>query len=399
MVRFLILLVVVAGLAAGGWYGYRNYTKEEAPTVLTTPVVRGDIEETVLASGILKPARLVAVGAQESGRITKLHVAVGDTVKSGDLVAEIDSKTQVNALRTAKAALENLKAQKKEREATLSFARSELKRQKSLLAQHATAQSEYDSAVETVATTEAQIDQLSAQIVEGEVAVETAEVNLGYTRVTAPADGTVLWVSAQEGQTVNAIQSAPTIVILGQLDTMRVRAEISEVDVVKVKPGQEVYFTILGDPDNRREAKLETIEPAPESITSDSSLTSSSVSSGGSSSSTSAIYYNGVFTVPNPDGALKTYMTAEVHIIVGFARDALIVPSAALVARRDDSRYTVRVQDRDGAITDRTVEVGLDTKVRAQILSGLQEGDRVVIGDAAGASAERAGGRRRPRIF
>src|SRR3546814_1790453 len=100
------------------------------------------------------------------------------------------------------------------------------------------------------------IEALEAQIVEAEVAVEIARVDLGYTKITAPIDGTVLAIVTQEGQTVNATQSAPTIIVIGQIDVMTVRAEISEADIVRVRPGQQVYFTILGDPDHRYEATL-----------------------------------------------------------------------------------------------------------------------------------------------
>src|SRR3546814_20214862 len=96
-----------------------------------------------------------------------------------------------------------------------------------------------------------------------------SRVNLCYAQITAPSDGTVLAIVTQEGQTVNASQSAPTIIVLGQIDVMTVRAEISEADIVHVRPGQAVTFTILADPDPRYEATLGSLEPAPESITGD----------------------------------------------------------------------------------------------------------------------------------
>src|SRR5690606_29502592 len=148
---------------------------------------------------------------------------------------------------------------------------------------------EFESAEAEVKTTRAQIEALDASIIEAEVAVLTAEANLGYTQITAPIDGTVLAIVTQEGQTVNAAQSAPTIVIMGQLEVMTVKAEISEADIVKVKPGQPIYFTILSDPDRRYEATLASIEPAPESIRNDSSFSTSSSTTSASSTS-SAIY-------------------------------------------------------------------------------------------------------------
>ena len=391
--RIAVALVVLAVAAVAAWFARPYLIEEEAPDVMTAPVTRGDVEVTVLASGTLKPAKLVAVGAQVSGRITNLHVALGDTVKEGDLIAEIDSVTQENALRTAEATLANVRAQKVEKEATLTLNRQTLERQQRMLAQQATSQADFESAEAAVKTTQAQIDALAAQVVEAEVAVETAKANLGYTRITAPMGGTVLAIVSQEGQTVNAAQSAPTIVVLGQLDTMKVEAEISEADIVDVKPGQPVYFTIVGDLDTRYDAVLESIEPAPESIVNDPSISNSS--SGASSASTEAIYYNGIFYVPNPNGHLRTYMTAEVHIVLGAARDVLTIPAVAIGPRDRDGSRTVDVLQADGAIATRKVEIGLNDKSVAEVRSGLEEGARVVTGTRSGESATRERRRRR----
>lgn len=395
--RRVLIAAAVLLVAAGAAYLMRGtFFPEEQMNFMTAPVARGDVEESVLATGLLKPVRLVAVGAQVSGRITSLKVDLGQTVEKGDLVAEIDSVTQQYALRTAEATLANVKAQKVEKEATLALARQTLERQSRMVAQRAVSQADFDTAEADVKTAEAQIAALEAQIVEAEVAVENAQADLDYTRITAPIEGTVLWISSQEGQTVNASQSAPTIVILGQLDMMTVRAEISEADVVNVKPGQPVYFTIIGDPDKRYDAELASIEPAPESITGDSLLTSSS-SSSSSTTSTDAIYYNGIFNVPNPDGRLRTYMTAEVHIVLGQAKDVLTIPASALGARAADGSYTVRVLNADRTVSTRKVEVGLNDKVTAEIKSGLEEGERVISGQLSAATAS-SGSRRGPRM-
>lgn len=395
----LILLILIAATLGAGFYFYKGglSSDTEAPTYLTARVSKGDVQETVLATGILKPRKLVAVGAQVSGRITTLHVDLGQEVEAGDLVAEIDSVTQENQLRTAKASLENSRAQLAEQEANLTLARSTLKRQETLVAQQATAQAELEAAEADVKTVEAQIAALNAAIVEAEVAVETAEANLAYTRITTPISGTVLAVVSQEGQTVNASQSAPTIVIIGQLDVMTVRAEISEADIVNVEPGQEVTFSIIGDPARTYTSSLESIEPAPESITSDSSITSSSSSSSGSSS-TSAIYYNGIFHVPNSDGRLRTYMTAQVEIVLGKAEDVLTVPAAALKSGPDAGTYTVQVVGPSGAVETRPVEVGLNDKVTAEIRSGLEEGETVIIGQRSGSFADGSSSRRGSRM-
>ena len=395
--RLLLAAVVLLATASGSWFAWRAAFAEAATDALVTaPVTRGDIRQTVLATGILKPSRLVAVGAQVSGRLTALKVALGDRVKQGGLIAEIDSVNQQNDLRIAEAALANVRAQRNEKRATLRQAELELARQKKMVAQNAVSQAAYEAAEATVATTRAQIEALEAQIAEAEVAVDVARVDLGYTRITAPIDGTVLAIVTQEGQTVNASQQAPTIVVLGQIDVMTVRAEISEADIVGVQPGQPVSFTILGDSDRRYEARLAGIEPAPESITGDSSITSSSSSGSASSSSASeAVYYIGTFEVPNPDGRLRTYMTAEVQIVTDEARDVLTVPAAALVGGGRGG-YSVRVVDAAGQVAARPVEIGLNNKVAIEVRGGLGEGERVVTGQAdGGAPATPARGSRR----
>ncbi|MFC0284283.1 efflux RND transporter periplasmic adaptor subunit [Camelimonas abortus] len=377
--KYALLLAAAAAIAGGAWW-WRSAAKPSGPAYVTAPVTRGDVEETVLATGTLRPARLVAVGSQVSGRVLSVKHKVGDRVRKGELVAQIDSTNQENKLRTAEADLARLRAQREEKIASLRLAEQNLQRQQAMVTRNAVSRLDYDRAVAEVEMIRAQIAALDAQITSGEVAVEDARANLGYTQIVAPIDGTVLAVVTQEGQTVSAIQSAPTIVILGQLDNMAVNAQISEADVVKVKPGQKVRFSIIGEPDRTQMATLEAIEPAPESIRTDPAISSSSASS---SAATSAIYYNGVFHVPNPDGRLRTYMTANAHIILGQAKDVLTVPASAL--QRRGRGHVVRVAGPDGKVEERRVEVGLNDKVKAEIRSGLKEGERVIVGDAADA--------------
>lgn len=295
--RGLAALLLILAIGGGAWLYQDRLRPAAAPTLLSAAATTGDIEQTVLANGQLKPVRLVAVGSQASGRVTSLAVRLGQAVKAGELIAQIDSMTQQNALRTAEANLANVRAQREQASANLVLAEQTLARQRLTLNQRATSQADYDTAQATLAATRAQIASLDAQIIAAQVAVETARVNLGYTRITAPADGTVLAIVTQEGQTVNANTTTPTMVVLGDVSTMTVFAEISEADVVRVRPDQQVYFTILGNPRRRFQARLASIDPAPQSITSDSSISSSSsvgsgssASSSSSSSSSQAIY-------------------------------------------------------------------------------------------------------------
>lgn len=368
------LLIAAALIAAGVAIKILFFSTEPPPQFTTAPAVRGNLENSVLATGTLEAFKLVSVGAQVSGQLKSLKVELGDVVTQGQLLAEIDSLTQQNALRNAEAALETKRAQRAAQVATLKQADQDFKRQKQMLALDASSRQDYEAAEATLGTVRAQIAALDAEIKQAGITMDTAKVNLGYTQITAPMDGTVVAVIAQEGQTLNANQQAPTIIKLAQLDTLTVKAQISEADVIRVQPGQEVYFTILGEPDKRHYGKLRSVEPAPESIATETSSSSSS----SSSSTSSAIYYNGLFDVPNPEGILRISMTAQVYIVLDKAEDAVLVPSSAL--RSTDKGTSVRVLNAQGQPEPRRVKVGIDNNISAQILEGLEPGEQVVVG-------------------
>jgi len=349
-----------------------NPFNAKKPDIVTASVMRGDVEQTVLATGVLEPAKLVSVGAQASGQVKKLYVELGDTVKAGDPIADIDSRNQINTVSNAQAGLSNVTAQRSAAAADLTQAQLNYERQKRLYEQGAAAKSDFESAESQLANARASIAAANAQIKQANLTLNTAETNLGYTKIVAPMDGTIVAVVTEEGQTVNANQSAPTIVMLAQLDKMTVSAEISEADVEKVEAGQDVYFTTLGDSTKRHYAKLRTVAPAPASIESTSSSTSSS--------SASAVYYNGLFDVDNADGKLKTGMTAQVYIVQASAKNALTVPSSAL-ERRGRQGYFAKVVKENGEIEQRAVKVGINTNVTAQITDGLKEGEKIVVAE------------------
>lgn len=364
------------------------FTAPKKPDFVTATAALADLEQAVLATGTLQAFKQVSVGAQASGQIKSLKVALGDTVKKGQLVAEIDSLTQQNSLRTTEAALANVQAQLLVQKATLKQAELSYQREKTLLAADASARATFEAADAALQTARAQVGAAQSQITQAQIAVSTARLNLGYTQILAPIDGVVVALVAQEGQTVNANQSTPTILKLARLDTITVKAQISEADVVRVHPGQKVYFTILGAPDKRYTTTLRTVEPAPDSILTDTAATTTSAS---------AIYYNGLLDVPNPEGLLRISMTAQVNIVLNEAKQVLSIPSAALGDRDREGRSTVRVVDATGQAVPRNVKVGLNNNVNAQILDGLAVGDRVVVGEAAAAGAPGSSGSTRMR--
>ncbi|EEG10407.1 efflux RND transporter periplasmic adaptor subunit [Pseudogulbenkiania ferrooxidans] len=385
-------LLAAAVLAAAGGAKLLLFPAPASPAYLTAPVTRADLEDSVLASGAVKALKQVSVGAQVSGEVKSLKVSLGQQVKKGELVAEIDPRSQQNTLLDAEAALASKQAQLRVKQAALTKADLDARRQTSMLAEEATARENVDSARASLATARAEVAQLQAEIEQARITLNTARLNLGYTKIVAPIDGVVVAVPVEEGQTVNASQSAPTIVKIAQLDTVTVKAEISEGDVTRVKPGLPVYFTILGAPDRRYRATLRAIDPGPQSLSdaadsSTSSSSSSSSSSNSSSSSSSAIYYYGLFDVPNPDHQLRISMTTQVSIVLAEARNVLTIPATALGERGQDGVYTVTVLDQDGRPSPRRVKIGLNNNVSAQVLSGLKQGERVVVGQASASTA------------
>jgi len=388
ILRYTLLALLLAAIAFGVKACY--FPTKAPPQFVTARATTTDLEDVVLATGTVQAFKQVSVGAQVSGQIKTLNVALGDVVKKGQLVAEIDSTTQQNNVRNAQAAMENTRAQLAAQQATLVQAELTYRRQKELLDAEAGSRQDYEAAQATLQTTQANIAALQAQIKQAAITADTAQVNLGYTKISSPIDGVVVALVAQQGQTVNANQTTPTIIKVAQLDTVTIKSQISEADVVKVQPGQKVYFTILGEPDTRYYATLRTVEPAPDSILTDS--TSSTSSSSSSTTSTTAIYYNGLFDVPNPQGKLRISMTAQVSIVRAEAKGTLTIPSSALGKRDPDGSYTVRVVDADGNAAPRKIRIGINNNVSAQVTEGLAEGDRVVLGEATAGPAGMGGG-------
>lgn len=299
---------------------------------------------------------------------------LGQTVRRGDLIAEIDSAPQRIVLRNAEERLNVVRAQRRARAATLAQARLELRRQTELLKDDATSRAQFELAEAAVLAGEAEVEALDAQIAEATTTVGTARVNLGYTEIRAPVDGTVVAIVARRGQTVNANQTTPTIIRLANLDAMIVQARISEADVTRVRSGQEAYFTVLGDPDRRFQATLRSIELAPESFAETSQSRSAAASP-----TTRAVYYNGLLEVPNGEGRLRIAMTAQVSIVLERASDVPTVPASVLGRRAADGGHTVRVLLDGGALDCRTVTVGVNNNAVAEVRSGLKVGERVVV--------------------
>jgi membrane fusion protein, macrolide-specific efflux system len=352
---------------------------KQAVNYITSPVTKMNIEKTVLADGTISAFKQVSVGAQVSGQIKKLYVELGDEVKQGDMIAEIDDLKQSNDLKQSEASLNSLEAQREAKKARLVNYQLTYDRQLKLINKGVGIQSDLDAAKAELKAIKADITSLNADIVKAQVAVDTAKVNLGYTKIRSPIDGVIVAIPVNQGQTVNSVQSAPTIVKVAQLDKMTVEAQISEADVVNVKKGMPVYFTILGQPNRRFDGlTLRAVEPAPDSINTESNSLSSS------STTKSAIYYNGLFDVDNPDNTLRISMTAQVYIVLAEAKDVLTIPSQAIQKNIDNDKAIVYIIDKQNDIEEREVSLGINNNINVEIKSGLKEGEVVVVSSATG---------------
>ena len=366
----LLLLAVVA------WGAWTYFKPKDTVTYITEEVKRGNIKQTVSATGEIASSHLVEVGAQASGQIKKLYVKLGQKIKKGDLIAEIDSRTQVNTLNTNRAKLETYQAQLASAQIALGTAEKKYAREKALWAKDATSKEELEDAQDALASAKATISELKSSIKQTQISINTAETDLGYTRITAPMDGTVVAIPVEEGQTVNANQSTPTIIQLADLETMLNKMQIAEGDATKVKAGQKVKFTILSEPDQPIEAVLDTIDPG---------LTTMSQGSYSTSTDTTenAIYYYARALVPNEQGKLAIGMTTQNTIEINSADNVLIIPSTAI--KKQGGKSVVRVQGADGQAKDQEITVGLKDSMHTEVKSGLKAGDKVVLSEMSAA--------------
>ena len=363
---------------------------EEKISYLTETVRVGDIIKTVNATGEVAAGQLVNVGAQVSGQIERLAVSLGDAVKKGDLIAEIDSTTQKNDLEINKAKLNTYEAQLVSREIALKVAESQYEREKKLKTRNAASDESLENAENTYASARAAVEEMKSLIIQTKISVSTSETNLGYTRISAPFDGTVVSVPVEEGQTVNANQTTPTIVQVADLRQMEIKMQISEGDVTKVKTGMAVNYTILSEPDRVFKGTLRSVDPGLSTL-SDGAYT-------GSTDAGTAVYYYGKLVAPNDDGALRIGMTTQNTITIAEARQVLIVPSIAVT--RHGGRSFVQVL-KGGKAEEREIKTGLSDNMNTQVVEGLEEGDQVVAAQmtsaelAASSNVQMRGG---PRI-
>lgn len=360
---FLFALVALAAL-----FGCKAWFKDEPVSYITEPVIRKNIEKTVNATGEVKAIELVTVGAQTSGKIEYLPVKVGQRIQKGDLIAQIDSTTQENDVNSTKAKLTSLKAQLNAAEISAKIAEKQFIREQRLLKKNAASQEDFENAKDAFEAAKAKVTELKASIAETALALNTAETNLGYTKITAPLDGVVVSVPVKTGQTVNAAMNTPTIVQIADLSQMEILIEISEGDIGKVQTGAKVTYTVLSAPETVYETTLKSIDPGLTLLTNGEYTEVVG--------SDEAIYYYGRLVVDNPDGALRIGMTTQNVIYVAQADNVLTVP--VLAVKKDGAQSYVNVLTPTG-IQRHAVITGLSDGVDIEIKSGVSDHDTVVI--------------------
>ncbi len=325
----------------------------------TVAVVRGDVENTVVAAGIVQPIKYVDVGAQTSGKLKSLKVKRGDKVNKGQLLAEIDPVLAQSALTSANATLENMTSQRALKEAQLVLTKLQRDRNDKLYSEMVISASDHEISNANYNIALADAAALSAQMKQATASVNTAKANLGYTKITAPMTGDVVSINLLEGQTLNANQSAPNILRIADLSTVTIWAQVSEADINRVELGQNVYFTVLGQ-SKRWNGKIRQILPTPELIN-------------------NVVFYDVLFDIPNPGQDLNIQMTAQVFIILANAKNVLLIPTSVIGNAADSARINIEILNSNGKPESRLIRIGIRSEISTEVIEGLKEKELVLM--------------------
>lgn len=381
------ILIILLILGLGGYFVYDKFfnIKDEKVEFITKKAKKGSFSKKVDATGEIFATELIDVGAQVSGQIKKLYVKLGDQVKKGDMIASIDSSTQQNSIDNKEAQLAIYKAQLESAKVALNIAKTQFDRENALFSKNATSKQEFESAKNTYSANSAKIKELEAQIKQTNIELSTAKINLGYTKITAPRDGTVVSVQVEEGQTVNANQTTPTIVNIADLSHVKMKMQIAEGDITKIKVGTPVEYSILSEPTKKFQTTVSSIDPGLTTLSDGSygSSSSSKSSYSSSSSSSSAVYYYAQSIVDNKDGILRIGMTTQNELLIANVEGAIIVPSIGI--KKDENGTFVYVL-KDGKPVKTAVKTGIKDNLDTQIISGINEGDEIIT--SQGSSSE-----------
>ena len=356
-VKITVWTAVLAAAAVGIWLTVRPSGGGDI-TLQTAVAARGDIRNSVTATGTVEPVTLVEVGTQVSGIIDRLYVDYNDRVTAGQLIAEMDKVTLESDLEEAEAQLASSKTE-------YEYRMKEYLRTKQLYDKELVSDAEYDEALYLYETARNTYAQRQASIV-------GIRRNLGYATITSPIDGVVISRAVEEGQTVAAGFETPTLfTIANDLTDMQVIADVDEADIGYVQEGQRVDFTVDAYPDDVFSGTVKQVRLE--------ATTESSV-----------VTYEVVITAYNPELKLKPRLTANISIYTVERDSVLCIPSKALLLKPEVLQITKNniVTDCDSpkkvwtksgnTFTAIPVVVGINNGTEAEIISGIEEGTEVV---------------------
>jgi HlyD family secretion protein len=387
--RFALILLAAAGIA-----GYHFWGRAPKTTYITAEVSRGLVARTVTATGTVNPVTTVQVGTYVSGPIQAIYADFNSPVKAGQLIAKIDPRTFKFQVDQASATLDNTKAQLAKDRADLVYKKLTYERNVQLVRSHAISQDVADAAESAYQMAQAQVRLDEAAIKQEQAALALAEVNLNYTNIVSPVDGTVVSRNVDVGQTVAASFQTPTLFLIAKdLTRMQVDSNVSESDIGYVRDGQSAIFRVDAFPERDFDGTVTQVRQAPITVQ-------------------NVVTYDVVVNVANPELLLKPGMTANVTIVTARRDDVIRVPIQALRFRpqphsalpdtesnhaRAGKRVWILAGDELKAVP---VTVGLDDGTNVEILSGdLHPGELVVTDVAKGATtAARPQGPRGPRF-
>jgi HlyD family secretion protein len=375
--RAAVIALAALGLALLAGYLWRHQTGA-APHYTTAAVTRGRVAPAVVSSGTVNPITTIQVGTYVSGVIQSILCDFNTQVRAGQLCAKIDPRPYQSTVDQESAALAMARAQLAKDRANLDYARLIDQRNASLLRIGAVSQENADTARNAYDQARAQLALDEATVTQHEARLKAARINLGYTDIVSPVDGTVVSRNVTQGQTVAASFQTPTLfVIATDLTKMQVDTNVSESDIGRVAVGNTTVFTVAAYPQRQFPGTVQQVRQAPQTVQ-------------------NVVTYDVVVNVPNPGLALRPGMTASIRIVTDRADNVLRVPEQALryrpttLAADPDGASATRGRTRqvwvlaDGKPRRVPVTTGLDDDAYVQIVAGeLREGDRVIVSERA----------------
>ncbi len=369
MKKILLALVVIIALSAGAYFIFRSNENEQK--FRTEKISKGDIVQSITATGTVNAVTTVLVGTQVSGTIKNIFVDFNSVVKKGQLIAQIDPAIFDAQVEQARANVLSAKANVEKAVVALADSKRTLSRQKELFAKNLIARSDVDAAETAYDTAGTQVSAAKAQLSQTEAALSIAETNLRYTRIVSPVNGTVVSRNVDTGQTVAASFQTPTLFNIAQdLTKMQIDSSVAEADIGKIQVGQPVEFTVDAYPDSPFQGKVSEIRNAPINVQ-------------------NVVTYDVVVKVENPELKLKPGMTANVSIIVSSKKDVLRISNTALRFRPPTEKKDVTAKKGKGSgvwvLENKkpkriAITTGISDGTYTELLSGeIREGQEIIV--------------------